>query len=62
MNEVHNDQHVTKPAQMIILPENQDDHSLFTPKGYSKSLASVTSYQGHPRKNLVTLTSYLLRK
>ena len=25
-NEVHNDQHATKPAQIHILPENQDDH------------------------------------
>ena len=36
-NEVHNDTHVTKTSKINILPENQDDQSLLTSQGHSKS-------------------------
>ena len=36
-NEVHNDQHATKPAQIHILPENQYYPSTLTSTGHSKS-------------------------
>ena len=35
-NEVHNNQHGTKPEQIHTLPENQDDQSTLTSKGSSK--------------------------
>ena len=47
---------------MIILPENQNDNSLLSSKGHSKSSKIVTLDKGNPRKNLVTLTSSPLKK
>ena len=59
MNEVQNYQHATNLAQIHILPENQDYDSTLTSRGHSKSSSSVTPDNGHLRKNLVTLTSFI---
>ena len=39
VNDVHNDQNTTVPAQIDVSPEQKYDHSSL--KGHSKSLASV---------------------
>ena len=62
VNELHNDQHGTAPAQINILPENQNDHSMLTPTGNYMSLENSTPDKGHPRKNLVRMTSSLCQK
>ena len=62
VHKVHNYQHVTRPAQIHILPENQYDNSSLTSKGHSKSSTSVTWYKVNPSNNLVILTSYPLIK
>ena len=61
-NEVHNYQHFTKLTQMIILPENQYDHSLLNSKGHYRSSSVVIPDKGRIRKNLVTFKGYPLRK
>ena len=61
-NEVHNDHHDTKLAQIHISPGNKYDESTLTSRGHSKSSESVKPDKGHPRKNLAILTSYTFQK
>ena len=61
VNEVNNDQHGTAPAQIHVLPGNQDDKSTLTSIGNFNSSESETPYKGHPRENLLKSTSHPLK-
>ena len=67
-NVVQDDQHATAPEKIKFLPGITKDHSTLSTRtsrsstSSSKSLSRVRPDRGYPRKNMVTMTSFILKK